>query len=95
MNAANEQLEHMSGVAGAISRAAGPALQAESRRFIAEHGLVRIGTAAWTGAGALPYKGVVHTVGPIWQGGYAHEDVRLIEAVTSALELAEKMKVRL
>lgn len=64
VNAANEHLAHGGGVAAALSRAGGPAVQAESDRWVAEHGPVGPGRAAVTTAGALPARWIVHVVGP-------------------------------
>ena len=86
VNAANGVLAHGGGVAGAISRAAGPTLQEESARWVAEHGEVPTGGAAITGAGDLAARHVIHAVGPVW--GTGDEDAKLASAVRSALELA-------
>ena len=64
VNAANGHLAHGGGVAGIISRAAGSGLQAESDRLVAEHGPFATGSAVVTTAGKLPFKGVIHAVGP-------------------------------
>ena len=64
VNAANGHLAHGGGVAGIISRAAGPALQAQSDRLLTVKGPFPSGTAVVTGAGKLPFKGVIHAVGP-------------------------------
>ena len=56
VNAANNDLQHGAGVAGAIRRRGGPAIQAESDR----HGPVRVGEAAITGGGDLPARFVLH-----------------------------------
>jgi putative ATPase len=93
VNAANEQLAHGGGVAGAISRKGGAVIQAESNRWVADHGPVRTGTAAITAAGALPCRYVIHAVGPVWHGGGHGEDALLADAVRSALELAERYRL--
>jgi O-acetyl-ADP-ribose deacetylase (regulator of RNase III) len=86
VNAANEHLAHGGGVAGAIVRKGGHTIQAESDRWVREHGPVRTGTAAITGAGSLPARHVIHAVGPVW--GTGDEVAQLKRAVLSALELA-------
>ena len=90
VNAANERLLGGGGVDGAIHRAAGPQLL-EACRQIPE---VRPGVRCPTGEAritlgfALPAKYVIHTVGPVWQGGGADEDALLASCYRSALELA-------
>ena len=88
VNAANEHLQHGGGVAGAISRRGGDSIQAESSRWVREHGRVPTGSAAITGAGRLPARYVIHAVGPIWGSG--DEERKLAAAVTSALTLADE-----
>ncbi len=88
VNAANEHLQHGGGVAGAISRRGGDAIQAQSSKSVREHGRVPTGSAAITGAGRLPAKYVIHAVGPIWGSG--DEERKLAAAVTSALTLADE-----
>jgi O-acetyl-ADP-ribose deacetylase (regulator of RNase III) len=69
VNAANSALAHGGGVAGAISRAAGPVLDRESREWVREHGRVEAGQVAVTSAGRLrAIKHVIHAVGPLWEG---------------------------
>jgi putative ATPase len=95
VNAANSQLSHGGGVAGAIARAGGPDIQRESDRWISEHGEVPTGDAAITGAGRLPADYVVHAVGPIWSQHSPEENDRLLaSAVASALALAADRDVR-
>ena len=68
VNAANELLNHGGGVALAISKAAGPSLQRESHAWVQKNGRVTTGKqVAYTGAGNLPCKYVVHVVGPVWR----------------------------
>jgi putative ATPase len=88
VNAANEQLAHGGGVAGAIVRAGGYEIQEESRQWVREHGDVPTGGAAITGAGSLKARHVIHAVGPVW--GMGNEEALLAGAVKSALALAEE-----
>jgi O-acetyl-ADP-ribose deacetylase len=60
VNAANNHLQLGAGVAGAIRRAAGPAVQAECDRYVAAHGAIRVGEAVATGAGEMAAKWVIH-----------------------------------
>jgi O-acetyl-ADP-ribose deacetylase (regulator of RNase III) len=91
VNAANGELAHGGGVAGALARAAGPVLQAESDRWVDAHGPLATGAACATGAGALAARHVIHAVGPIWSGGGRREAELLASALTSALELAREL----
>lgn len=87
VNAANEQLAHGGGVAAALARAGGPEVQAESDRWVAEHGPVGPGQAAVTTAGRMPARMVVHVVGPRWRDGQDNAAL-LAEAVRAALDAA-------
>jgi O-acetyl-ADP-ribose deacetylase len=82
VNAANGHLAHGGGVAGILSRAAGPALQEESDRIIAARGPLPTGSAVVTTAGRLPFKGVIHAVGPRY--GEGDEENKLFSALTAA-----------
>jgi O-acetyl-ADP-ribose deacetylase (regulator of RNase III) len=86
VNAANGQLAHGGGVAGIISRAAGPALQEDSDRIVSSRGPLPTGTAVLTTAGRLPFKGVIHAVGPRY--GEGDEEAKLFQSLTSALRIA-------
>ncbi len=88
VNAANGHLAHGGGVAGIISRAAGPALQAESDRLAAMKGPFPSGRAVLTGAGKLPFKGVIHAIGP--RQGEGHEEQKLAQALASAFGIARE-----
>ena len=88
VNAANSQLAHGGGVAGAIVRAGGRQIQNESDAWVRQHGPVRHDRPAITSAGNLPSRYVIHAVGPVW--GEGDEPAKLAAAVTGALELAEQ-----
>lgn len=90
VNAANEHLQHGGGVAWAISKKGGPAIQKESDAWIREHGPVSHAQPAWTSGGLLPAKYVIHAVGPVWGDG--DEDKKLTDTVTGALRLADELK---
>ena len=91
VNAANEHLQHGGGVAWAISKKGGPAIQKESDEWIRQHGPVPHSRPAWTSGGLLPAKYVIHAVGPVWGDG--DEDNKLESAVTGSLRVADELKL--
>ena len=89
VNAANGHLAHGGGVAAAIARAAGPALTEEGDRIVTEQGEIPVGEAVVTTAGGLPFKGVIHAVGP--HQGIGQEEERLESALRAAFVRAHEM----
>jgi glutamate racemase len=90
VNAANAHLAHGGGVAAAIARAGGPAVDEASRAWITEHGLVPRGGAAITTAGAMAAGHVVHVVGPVFRNG-PEDEPHLVDAVRAALNASEEL----
>ena len=91
VNAANAYLKHGGGVAGAIARHGGPQIQAESDSWVRQHGPVSHEKPAYTHAGNLPCRYVIHAVGPIW--GEGDEHAKLSTAVRGALGLADQLSL--
>lgn len=104
VNPANCWLRHGAGLAKVIADAAAPYASryeamtdqagwdtcAAWRREQSRHPLIATGGAGLTSAGALPYKGIIHAVGPVWGGGALYEPMLLQQAHHSALGIAER-----
>lgn len=88
VNAANSSLLGGGGVDGAIHRAGGPAILEDCRKIIAKQGTCKAGEAVITGAGNLPAKFVIHTVGPVWNGGTKKEAETLESCYRNSFRLA-------
>jgi len=88
VNAANPGLMGGGGVDGAIHRGGGPAILEECKQIVAKQGRLPIGKAVITTGGNLRARHVIHTVGPIWQGGSRNEATLLESAYRESLKLA-------
>lgn len=88
VNAANSGLLGGGGVDGAIHRAGGQAIMDECIEIRKRQGGCRTGEAVITTAGKLPARYVIHTVGPIWNGGKNNEEQLLSNCYVNSLKLA-------
>ena len=100
VHAANAHLQHGAGVAGAIVRGGGPAVQQESDAWVRAHGPVSHARPAWTTGGRLQAKYVIHAVGPVWTErggdpasaeGDGDADAKLASAVQGSLQVADEL----
>jgi O-acetyl-ADP-ribose deacetylase (regulator of RNase III) len=89
VNPANNYLKHGGGVAGAIVSKGGSIIQKESDKI----GYIETGCSTLTTGGKLKAKYVIHTVGPVWQGGKNKEEELLKSAVISAMDIAQKYEL--
>ncbi|XP_068263977.1 protein mono-ADP-ribosyltransferase PARP14-like isoform X2 [Nyctibius grandis] len=90
VNASNEDLRHISGLAEALLKAAGPELQQECDELVRKNGSLQPGCAVITGAGKLPCKNVIHAVEPRWRKDEAEKCMYLLrKTVKKSLQLAE------
>lgn len=94
VNAANTSLLGGGGVDGAIHRAGGPEILEACKKIRSKQGGCEVGTAVITTAGKLPSKYVIHTVGPVWNGGKSREEELLASAYRSSLQLALEHELR-
>ncbi len=88
VNAANSSLMGGGGVDGAIHRAGGPAILEACKKIVAKQGGCATGEAVITTAGDLAATFVIHTVGPVWNGGNKDEAVKLSACYKNCLRLA-------
>ena len=93
VNAANSSLLGGGGVDGAIHRAGGPEILEECRAIRARQGGCKTGEAVITTGGRLPAAHVIHTVGPVWNGGHKGEPELLANCYRNSLRLAEEQQL--
>lgn len=93
VNAANKELIGGGGVDGAIRRAGGKTIVQECNEIRKRQGGCPTGTAVITTGGNLPAKHVIHTAGPVWQGGDAGESDLLASCYKECLKLASENEV--
>ncbi|WP_299161333.1 O-acetyl-ADP-ribose deacetylase [uncultured Tenacibaculum sp.] len=90
VNAANSSLLGGSGVDGAIHRASGHAILEECQKIRNKQGKCKTGEAVITGAGKLPARYVIHTVGPVYNGGKKTEKELLSKCYENSMLLAKE-----
>ncbi len=94
VNAANSSLMGGGGVDGAIHKAGGSKILQECKQIVSQIGSLSTSKAVITTAGDMPSKYVIHTVGPIWQGGTANEESLLYNAYFNSLRLAKEKTLK-
>lgn len=94
VNAANNSLLGGGGVDGAIHKAGGRQILDECVEIRSRQGGCKTGEAVITSGGKLPAKFVIHTVGPVWQGGNNGEEELLASCYINSLKLAVENNVK-
>jgi O-acetyl-ADP-ribose deacetylase (regulator of RNase III) len=94
VNAANSSLMGGGGVDGAIHRAGGKQILDDCIDIINRQGRCKVGEAVITTGGKLPARYVIHTVGPVWNGGSKHEPELLANCYTNSLQLAVEKNIK-
>lgn len=94
VNAANSSLLGGGGVDGAIHRKGGPQILEECKVIRNTKGKCNTGKAVYTSAGNLPAKYVIHTVGPVWYGGFGKEPRLLASCYINSLKIANSLGVK-
>lgn len=94
VNAANSSLMGGGGVDGAIHRAGGKKILEECREYVSKHGRLPTGESMITSGGNLPATFVIHTVGPVWNGGRNNEEALIEHAYFNSLKLAAEKNLR-
>ncbi|MEM6814276.1 MAG: O-acetyl-ADP-ribose deacetylase [Bacteroidota bacterium] len=93
VNAANTSLLGGGGVDGAIHKAGGNSILEECIKIRNKQGGCKTGEAVITTAGELPAQYVIHTVGPVWNGGNSNEEKLLRNCYYNSLILAKSFEV--
>lgn len=88
VNAANSSLMGGGGVDGAIHKAGGPEILEACKKYRDKNGKLATGDAIITTAGNMPARYVIHTVGPVWEGGKNNEAELLANAYKNSLKKA-------
>ena len=91
VNAANNRLQLGAGVAGAIRRRGGPAIQQECNEYLRQHGAIRVGEAVATRGGELPAQWVIHAAAMSDEPASARS---IAQATASALATAREIGAR-
>lgn len=94
VNAANSSLLGGGGVDGAIHRKGGSEILEACKKIRAAQGKCKAGNAVITTAGKLPSNYVIHTVGPVWNGGHKKEEERLANCYHNSLQLAIENNIK-
>ena len=94
VNAANSSLMGGGGVDGAIHRAGGPAILEACKVIVGRQGGLPAGQAVATPGGRLAARFVIHTVGPVWNGGNRNEPVTLASCHAESIRVADELQLR-
>ncbi len=94
VNAANSSLLGGGGVDGAIHRAGGNEIVEDCKKWKMTNGNLKTGNAMVTTGGNLPAQYIIHTVGPVWQGGVNNEDILLANCYINALHIAHEKEIK-